>query len=70
MLSPKTVMSVSAPVGLIKTMDQLAKSLGTSRSTINTLLLNVALTYFTEDQLRMELDMMGELDGRRARRGI
>ena len=70
MLSPKTVMSVSAPVDLIKTMDQLAKSLGTSRSTINTLLLNVALTYFTEDQLRMELDMMGELDGRRARRGI
>ena len=70
MLSPKTVMSVSAPVDLIKTMDQLAKSLGTSRSTINTLLLNVALTYFTEDQLRMELDMMGELDGRRARRGV
>lgn len=70
MLSPKTVMSVSAPVDLIKTMDQLAKSLGTSRSTINTLLLNVALTYFTEDQLRMELDMMGEVDGRRARRGI
>ena len=70
MLSPKTVMSVSAPVDLIKTMDQLAKSLGTSRSTINTLLLNVALTYFTEDQLRMELYMMGELDGRRARRGI
>lgn len=70
MLSPKTVMSVSAPVDLIKTMDQLAKSLGTSRSTINTLLLNVALTYFTEDQLRMELDMMGELDGRRARREV
>lgn len=70
MLSPKTVMSVSAPVDLIKIMDQLAKSLGTSRSTINTLLLNVALTYFTEDQLRMELDMMGELDGRRARRGV
>ena len=70
MLSPKTVMSVSTPVDLIKTMDQLAKGFGTSRSVINTLLLNVALTYFTEDQLRMELDMMGELDGRRARRGV
>ena len=69
-MSRKTAISCTIDSDSLDRVSVLSETFGVSKSMVMSLLLNVALTYFTEDQLRMELDMMGELDGRRARRGI
>lgn len=69
-MSRKTAISCTIDSDSLDRVSVLSETFGVSKSMVMSLLLNVALTYFTEDQLRMELDMMGELDGRRARRGV
>ena len=69
-MSRKTAISCTIDSDSLDRVSVLSETFGVSKSMVMSLLLNVALTYFTEDQLRMELYMMGELDGRRARRGI
>lgn len=69
-MSRKTAISCTIDSDSLDRVSVLSETFGVSKSMVMSLLLNVALTYFTEDQLRMELDMMGELDGRRARREV